>query len=528
MQAELYLTYAIDAKGNLVHIDNVPNGQACGCFCPNCKNALIVKNEGKHNVHHFAHMGGADCVGAYESALHIMAKEILRTSKKVMMPQYPNSINGIRAFKRVELECYNKVLSLRPDCVGYNEDDVPLWIEFKRSHEVDSDKAEKIKRAKFECIEIDVNQCLLDPSALRKFIEESYENRRWIYYKGEENVVSTIAQTSNSTQHSVLQRLNKKSCQQSFTNEYLTSWLPKVVDTERQRHFVVNEEGRFLNLYDLVGHVSFISNSFRCIYCKNKVRLTSSNNGHPFFVHSTGEESRCSFKQYLKEAAKEVVCNNFDNSRKFYIYPFGKPIDIKQYKYNKCISSNLEFGDLALVRNGKIDECTIYIYFDVGENTDLIREKSSRSIIIHVDSEYYILKELMNNSEQGVEYRGFRITGEIPIFSLYENGKYEYKIRNISYQPSESVVYEIRFLSRSKNPADDELFAIIKCLEADKTVQRCKVCRKMDCCQFIEKKGTDCLWFELDKLIKVRIEVDYGAVRYEEKEYSPSKEGSLW
>lgn len=37
-----------------------------------------------------------------------------------------------------------------------------------------------------------------------------------------------------------------------------------------------------------------------------------------------------------------------------------------------------------------------------------------------------------------------------------------------------------------------------------------------------------CLWFELDKLIKVRIEIDYGAVRYEEKEYSPSKEGPLW
>ena len=457
MRSEPYLTYAIGPKGNLVHIDHVPNGQACGCFCPNCANALIAKNEGKHNVHHFAHMGGTDCVGAYESALHMMAKEILKTNKKVMMPQYPNSINGIRTFKRVELECYSRELLLRPDCVGYNENDVPMWIEFKRSHEVDSDKAEKIKRAKIECIEIDINQCQLEPSTLRKFIEETCENRKWIYFNGEEIVISTIAQTHNSPQHS-LQKLNKKSYQQNFTNEHLTPWSPKIVDTEKQRHFAVTDEGRFINLYDLVGQVSIISNSFRCIYCKNEVRLRSSNNGHPYFVHSTYEESKCSLKQYLKEAAKEVVCNNFDNSSKFYIYPFGEPIDIKQYKYNKCVSSNLEFGDLAFLREGKIDECTIYVYFDVGEKEDLIREKSHRSVIIHVDSEYYIFKELMNNSEQGVEYRGFKISGDIPIFSLYENGKYEYEIRNTSYQPSESVVYEIRFLSKRKNPADDELF----------------------------------------------------------------------
>lgn len=255
------------------------------------------------------------------------------------MPQYPNSINGIRAFKRVELECYNKVLSLRPDCVGYNEDDVPLWIEFKRSHEVDSDKAEKIKRAKFECIEIDVNQCLLDPSALRKFIEESCENRRWIYYKGEENVVSTIVQTSNSTQHSVLQRLNKKSCQQSFTNEYLTSWLPKVVDTERQRHFVVNEEGRFLNLYDLVGHVSFISNSFRCIYCKNKVRLTSSNNGHPFFVHSTGEDQDVHLNSILKRRLKKLYATTLITVENF----------ISIHLENPLISSSINITSVFLL-----------------------------------------------------------------------------------------------------------------------------------------------------------------------------------
>lgn len=28
------LTHAIDADGKLVYVDDVPNGNKCGCFCP--------------------------------------------------------------------------------------------------------------------------------------------------------------------------------------------------------------------------------------------------------------------------------------------------------------------------------------------------------------------------------------------------------------------------------------------------------------------------------------------------------------
>lgn len=69
------IDYAIDASGKLVHVDDVPTGQNCGCHCPCCNGRLEAKNAGKKREHHFAHASGCECSGAYESMLHLLAKE---------------------------------------------------------------------------------------------------------------------------------------------------------------------------------------------------------------------------------------------------------------------------------------------------------------------------------------------------------------------------------------------------------------------------------------------------------------------
>lgn len=69
------LIYAIDSDSRIVHIDEVKTGQECSCICPACKEPLIAKNKGKVRVHHFAHKSGVECEFAYESMLHILAKE---------------------------------------------------------------------------------------------------------------------------------------------------------------------------------------------------------------------------------------------------------------------------------------------------------------------------------------------------------------------------------------------------------------------------------------------------------------------
>lgn len=72
------LTYAIDSEGKLVSVDDVLPGNKCRCFCPACKAPLIAKNQGLKRGHHFAHQNGTECKHAFESMLHILAKEKVR------------------------------------------------------------------------------------------------------------------------------------------------------------------------------------------------------------------------------------------------------------------------------------------------------------------------------------------------------------------------------------------------------------------------------------------------------------------
>ena len=85
------LTYALDAHGKMVYIEDVSNGLACKCRCPQCQEPLIAKNGGEIREHHFAHVSGNECEGAYETAFHLLAKEIISQEKSVMVPQGKNN-----------------------------------------------------------------------------------------------------------------------------------------------------------------------------------------------------------------------------------------------------------------------------------------------------------------------------------------------------------------------------------------------------------------------------------------------------
>ena len=72
------LTYACDANGVLWNIDEVPNGNACRCFCPACGEPLMARNHGSVRIHHFAHQSGTECKYACESMLHLLAKAMVQ------------------------------------------------------------------------------------------------------------------------------------------------------------------------------------------------------------------------------------------------------------------------------------------------------------------------------------------------------------------------------------------------------------------------------------------------------------------
>ena len=61
----------------IVYVDDVPNGKECHCVCPSCGAALVAKNAGTQNAHHFAHAPDNDHPGACEGWLHSTAKQLL-------------------------------------------------------------------------------------------------------------------------------------------------------------------------------------------------------------------------------------------------------------------------------------------------------------------------------------------------------------------------------------------------------------------------------------------------------------------
>ena len=174
------LTYALDASGTMVRIDDVVNrGLACNCRCPKCKELLIARlgHEGGRQ-RHFAHQRGSDCHGAYMTALHLLAEQILEKEKAVMVPAY-KEINSQRlTFKDVEVEKRVERKDLQPDVVGITEDELRWHIEIRNTSEINEQKLKKIKDSSITCLEIDVREQTLEN--LKSFLLDSTEKRVWI------------------------------------------------------------------------------------------------------------------------------------------------------------------------------------------------------------------------------------------------------------------------------------------------------------------------------------------------------------
>ena len=47
-------SWAENAEGKMVHVDDVPRGLNCGCTCPNCHEVLLARH-GEVKEHGFAH-----------------------------------------------------------------------------------------------------------------------------------------------------------------------------------------------------------------------------------------------------------------------------------------------------------------------------------------------------------------------------------------------------------------------------------------------------------------------------------------
>lgn len=188
-------TYALDSLTNrMVHVSDVQRGLACNCICPMCKNPMIA-NKGEHNQHYFSHERKAgnqfNAQLCQEVTIHMLAEQILRDKKRVMLPNYYNVLQARQIkFEHVEVEERRDRSDIQPDIVGKTADAKRYLIEIKFSHAVDDEKKRKIYSDDLTCLEIDISSQKMDD--LEDFLLNKTYDRKWINNKyGFDSIVDT-------------------------------------------------------------------------------------------------------------------------------------------------------------------------------------------------------------------------------------------------------------------------------------------------------------------------------------------------
>ncbi|MDP2570794.1 hypothetical protein Q8W40_01265 [Vibrio penaeicida] len=195
----------------LVHIDQVESGLACGCSCIGCGDKLVAK-KGDVKLHHFAHhtMDNSECG---ESTLHKLCKRIVEKEQRILLPQMMVScrqfdLAGIEHSRDKTLDPEMLMLpdvlleqtegDFIPDITGVTDNQQKLFIEIVVTNDVSEEKLEKVKRIGVPMMAIYVSDldlmAHLDELTL-SVIEQA--PRKWIYHPLMEQIEERVSNELN-------------------------------------------------------------------------------------------------------------------------------------------------------------------------------------------------------------------------------------------------------------------------------------------------------------------------------------------
>ncbi len=183
------MIYAIK-NDKLVNIEDVESGLKCGCICPSCSKPLIAR-KGNKKIHHFAHRSSDNCAYGYQTSLHLLAKEIIATSKKFVIPEVSihfhsykegEIISNAKEIKIDKVELEKTFDSIIPDIVIYSGGK-KLFVEIFVTHQIDDQKLAKLKKANISTIEIDLSKInrLITRQELTDILLNDTPEKKWKY-----------------------------------------------------------------------------------------------------------------------------------------------------------------------------------------------------------------------------------------------------------------------------------------------------------------------------------------------------------
>ncbi len=177
-------------NNEVVYIEDVERGLNCNCICPVCGKELIAK-KGDEREHHFAHRNNSNCKYAYQTSLHLAAKEVLKQEKRIMLPpvilSFPGSCTSFKISDSIMLDIDNVELekhfgSIIPDVV-ISKGNKKLFVEIYVTHKVEGDKIAKIRDAGISTIEVDLSKIdhAVSKAELANIFIKRDVKKKWVY-----------------------------------------------------------------------------------------------------------------------------------------------------------------------------------------------------------------------------------------------------------------------------------------------------------------------------------------------------------
>lgn len=224
-------TYGVGRDGMVVLAADpiLERGLACGCTCSDC-GARLELHRGEIVSPYFAHEDGADCATTGQTALHMLAKEVLQEEKRFRLPPltlYPAERLGYWVLRKHvsrsivlgqtigadEVTLERKLGNIVPD-VLFRVRDRLLIIEIRVSHAVDTEKKNKIAQMGISAVEFDFSQ--MDRVVVKKDIKDALVlgNRipgqgwgEWVYHPDMAQAQQEIDAEFLATKDVIRQRL---------------------------------------------------------------------------------------------------------------------------------------------------------------------------------------------------------------------------------------------------------------------------------------------------------------------------------
>jgi hypothetical protein len=173
------ISYALKkTKDQVIHISEAEKGLKCGCWCLEC-DGILEAVKGDLRDHHFRHADNRKCSGGLETAIHLLAKQIIANNSIIEIPGRQLTYCNVR----VE----NKLDTKKPDVtVSVNGDDV--HFEIIVTNAVKKEKRSFYCNGKHKCVEINLSDkelWQLAPEELERLVLEETNNKGIIYWPQE-------------------------------------------------------------------------------------------------------------------------------------------------------------------------------------------------------------------------------------------------------------------------------------------------------------------------------------------------------